>query len=266
MLRVKISVATRVFALEIRRALQAAWQLGVHGVQFDLRHELVPAAYGDTARRQLLHFLNERGLQISSGYFPLRSPLAAPERLEERVAALQNAIEFAAQLKIRTLTLRAGRIPAADNAEQRETLQSILGELAHLGNQQGITLCLIPCGDSPEEMRQLIDSVKTGPVTVDADLGGWVMHHQSIPRNLREMHDLIGHFEIRDAIRDVDGHGQEVCFGQGEVDWDEVAGLIEEIGYAGWLNVDRQAGVHRTGDAAVAVEELKSRGLGITDR
>ncbi|WP_437223912.1 sugar phosphate isomerase/epimerase family protein [Planctomicrobium sp. SH661] len=258
MFRAKISVAMRAFSSDLRRALQTVMQIGAQGVQFDLRNDVTPAQYGDTARRQLLHYLNERGLQIASGHFPLRSPLAATERMGERIKALNDAIEFASKLKIRTLTLRAGRIPSEEDQESVKTLQGVLSELAGHGNRVGVTLSLIPCGDTAAEMRQLVDSVKTGPVTVDADLGAWVLNRQPIVAQLRELHDLIGHFEIRDAIRDYDGRGKEVPVGRGEVDWDEVAALIEEMGYNGWLNVDRQEGSDQAGDIERAVKYLKN--------
>lgn len=229
----------------------------VHGVQINLWDEVRPAEYGETARRQLLHYLKERELQLASAHFPLRNPLTARERLDERQAALREAIEFCGKLRIRTLTLRAGRIPARDDAEAYGLLQQLLSDLATSGNLHGVQLCLIPCGDTAADLRQLVESIQTGPVAVDADLGVWAMNGQPVTAQLRELHPLIGHFEIRDGIADVDGHGREVALGRGEIDWDEVAALIGEMEYAGWLNVDRQEGQDRPGDAVRAAAYLR---------
>src|SRR5690606_27636599 len=111
--------------------------------------------------------------------------------------------------------------------------------------------------------RTLIDSVKTGPVRVDADPAVWVLNRQSHVTQLRELHDIIGHFEIRDAIHGIDGRGEEVPVGQGAIDWDELLALIGEMEYSGWLNVDRQAGPDRAGDIAAGVKFLKKRLPGI---
>lgn len=83
------------------------------------------------------------------------------------------------------------------------------------------------------------------------------MNGQSVTKQLRELHPHIGHFEIRDGIADVDGHGREVALGRGEIDWDEAVALIGEMEYAGWLNVDRQEGQDRAGDALRAVAYLR---------
>lgn len=253
----RISIAIKTLEMGIRPAIDAAAQLGIQGIQVDLRTDLLTDDYGETARRQLLHLLHERQLQIASGHFPLRNSLASPDHLGPRMAALQAAIQFAGKLKIRYLTLRAGRIPNPEDAEAWSTLHSLLSELAAAGNRYGVALCLIPCGETPSEMRKLIGSIPTGAVLVDADLGAWVMNRQPIVAQLRELHDLIGHVEIRDAIRDADGRGREVAIGQGEIDWNEVMALMEEMGYSGWMNIDRQGGTDRQAELARSVKFLK---------
>lgn len=257
MFRAKISIATRALLLDVKPAIHQAMLMGVQGVQFDLRNELLPRDYGETARRQLLYELSERNLQAASGHFPLRSPLIAPERMDERLAAICAAMEFAAQLKIRLLTLQIGRLPPEEDAESRAVILAVLSELAAHGNHQGVVLALLPCGESTENLGQLVSEVKTGPVTVDADLAGWVLNGQPPAQQLRALHALIGHVEVRDAVRGTGGIGREVPVGRGEIDWDEVAALLSEMEYAGWLNVDRTAGNDRAGDVGRAVQYLR---------
>lgn len=262
MRQAKISIALNGLKMGLRPAIDAAAQLGVQGIQVDLRTDFLSENYGETARRELLHLLSERNLRIASGHFPLRNPLAASEHLGPRLAALEAAIQFAGKLKVRSLTLRAGQIPSQKDTEARSTFLSILNELAGSGNRYGVALCLIPCGESAAELRELISSIQTGPVLVDADLGAWVMNRQQVGIQLRELHDVIGHVEIRDAVRDADGRGREVAVGQGEIDWDEVTALLEEMAYSGWVNVDRREGTDPRGDIIRAVGFLKKRWLG----
>jgi len=259
MFRARISLSLAALNLELRQAIETLAKWGVPGVQVDLRTELTADRFGETARRQFFHLLNERNLTLASGHFPLRNPIAAPEHLGLRLEALKSAIQFAGKLKIRRLTLRAGRIPSEEDVEGISNVHSVLSELAGAGNHHGVILCLIPCGETATELRQFIQSIQTGPVLVDADLGAWVLNRQSVPAQLRELHDLIGHVEIRDAIRDADGQGREVPVGQGEIDWEETVALLSEMGYPGWLNIDRQAGTDRRGDLSRSVDFLKKR-------
>jgi len=254
----KISVATYEFAQPIRQVLKTAMEMRAEGVQLELRNQVRPADYGETARRQLLNSINECNLKPASAHFALRSPVFEQERLEERLAAIRKAMEFASQLRIRTLTLRIGRLPDRESKQYQETVLPVLQDLASYGNLHGVTLCIIPAGDSPETLLSLIDQIKTGPLMIDADLGGWVLSGRNPQEQLRALSSVISHVEIRDAVRDVDGIGQEVPVGRGEIDWDEIAALLAEMEYKGWLNVRRSMGEDKVGDSSRAIRYLKN--------
>jgi sugar phosphate isomerase/epimerase len=258
MFRAKISVPTLALGSNLKRSLHAAMELGADGVQFDLYHELSVREFGPTARRQLLHALHERDMQPASAHVPLRSPLIDAEKLDARIAAIAEAIEFASHLKIRVLTLRIGRIPAEESPEYEKLLLPAVTDLAAAGNRHGVVPCLIPCGDSAESLRSLIGRVRTGPLAVEADLGGWILSRQSPVSELRELHDFIQHVQIRDAVRDLDGLGKEVPVGRGEIDWDEIAALLNEMDYAGWMNVTRTGGNDPTGDIGRAIQYMRN--------
>ena len=256
--RVKISVATYEFGQDLRQSLHTAMNMQANGVQFDLRNQLRPSDYGETARRQLKNYLSERNLLPASACFPLRGPLFEQERLEERLAAIRGAIEFASKLRLRTLTLRIGRLPEIDSKEFQNLVFPVVQDLATHGNLHGVTICVIPSGDSSEKLSKLLDLVKTGPLAIDADLAGWVLSGRNTVAELRAFNAVIGHVEIRDGVRDVDGIGQEVPVGRGEIDWDEVAALLFEMNYQGWLNVKRTTGEDKIGDSSRAIQYLRN--------
>lgn len=256
--KLKLSVTTSDFPMDLRGSLHQAMILGAQGVQLDLRNELNVRDYGETARRQLLHYLAERNLEAASAVFPLRSPLADPDHLDERTQAVKQALVFAGQLKIRRLCLRIGRLPVADDVQALAQLRDIFSELANCGDREGVTLCLKPAGDPPGPLREFLESIRTAWVAVDADLGGWILNRQSPTQMLRELNDRIHHVEVRDAVRNVDGLGKEVPVGRGEVDWEEAAALLSEMDYRGWLNVTRSEGNDRTGDIDRATQYLRN--------
>lgn len=255
-MRIKISVPTIILNTDIRKAIHAAMQVGAQGVQFDLRTEVVAANYGDSARKQLLHHLVERNLELASGHFPLRGPLTEKDRLDQRLSALSSAITLASQLKIRRLTVRPGSIPPVGN-EERETLVQIVGELVAQADKLGVVLCLLPNGDSAEELVQFVSEVSTGLVMIDADPADWVLNGLSYVSELRGIFGHIGHFEGRDAARGATGGGREVPVGRGEIRWEEVAALLTEMGYTGWINVQRTIGSDRVSDVASGVDVFR---------
>lgn len=255
MFDLRIAVATASFRQPIRNAIDSAAQCGARGVQLDARHELKPGELGETGRRQLLHELRERELAVASLTFPLRRALIDPERIDERIAALQKAMELASQLKSRVLTCTVGRIPPDADPGWRQLL-AVLNDVAQYGNHIGVTLAITPAGDDPDRLLALIDGVTQGPVGIDFDPAGCVLSRQDAGATLRALHATVSHIQVRDAIGDVDGVGREMAVGRGEVDWETILALVDEMNYRGWLTVRRTAGEDPLGDCGRAIAYL----------
>src|SRR5262245_42740465 len=258
----RIAVATSLFRLPIRRAIPTAAECGAQGVQFDARTEVKPEDYGETARRQLLHELSERSLSVASLTFPLRRPLHDAEHLDLRVAAIRQAMQFAAQLRAKVLTVRAGRLPESADAPDLQKLRDVLRDLARFGNHVGVALSLTHAGDSPAPLVSLLQEIKDGPLGVDFDPAACVLARRNPSADLREAHSVVTHLQVRYAIRDFDGAGLEVPVGRGEVDWPEILALVGEMRYTGWLTVRRTAGDDILGDTARAVQFIQNVALG----
>ncbi|TWT57421.1 Xylose isomerase-like TIM barrel [Thalassoglobus neptunius] len=254
----RISVATYEFGQDLRTSLHSAMQMRAQGVQFDLRTQVRAQDYGDTARRQLQNYLSERNLVAASAYFPLRASLFEVERLEERLNAVRAAMTFASKLRIRQMTLRIGRLPEADSKAYTDFVLPIMSDLAEHGNRDGVTICIIPSGDSSESLSQLLSNVKTGPLSIDGDIGGWILSRRNPQQQLRDLYQFIGQVDIRDAVSDVDGTGQEVPVGRGEAEWDEIAAILFEMEFAGWMNVRRTSGNDKIGDSNRAIQYLQN--------
>jgi sugar phosphate isomerase/epimerase len=257
MLPLKFAAAARCFPGDLKQSLQAIARVGVRGVQFDARSELKPSEFSETGRRQLLHHLDELGLKVASLNFPVRRGLADPQELEARVAAVKRAMEFSAQLQARVVTLRAGRIPDDPESKPYILLRDVLNDLCRHGNHVGTTLAITPTSDSALALRRLFSDVREGPIGVHFDPAVFVMSGQSVADSMRALHDVLVQVQVRDAIRDVDGGGQEVPVGRGEVDWEEFLALVAEASYRGWLVVDRTRGEDQSGDVARAVQYLQ---------
>lgn len=254
----RLAIATNCLKLPLRESLRAAANLGAKGVQFDARQEIKPGELTETGRRQLLHGLDELGLSIGSLAFPMRRSFYDEEQLDGRVTAAKRALDHAWQLRARVVTARIGKIPADKESKPYRLLFDVLSDLARYGNQVGATLAITPSHDSPEALRDLIVSIKTGPLGIDFDPAVFVMSGHNPAEAFRLLHSYVVHFTARDAIRDIDAGGLETALGRGEVEWIELLPLLDEVGYSGWVTVNRTQGDDRAGDAARAIQYLKN--------
>src|SRR5690606_22889951 len=222
MLRLRLAIATVRLKGSLRETIRLAEQTGASGLQFDARQQLKPGDFSQTARRQLLHNLAERNLQVASLTFALRRPLHDQEQLDARLDAIKQAMQFAWDLKSRVLVCRIGRIVEDADAPEAVRQREVLQDLARHGNRVGVTLAVTPSGGSPEMLRSVLESIDAGPLGIDFDPAERIMSHQPPVPSLQVLHDRVAHVTIRDALRDADGAGREMVVGRGEVAWEEV--------------------------------------------
>jgi sugar phosphate isomerase/epimerase len=253
----KFAVAAHCFPGPLKQSTSRIARTGARGVQYDSRNELKPSEFSETGRRQLLHMLDEVGLSIASLSFPTRRSLYDPQELEARVAAIKRVMEFSALVRAGVVTLRAGRIPDEPDSNAYLLLREVLNDLCRYGNRVGAMLALTPTSDSAAALRRIVTDVHEGPIGIHFDPAVFVMSGQSAGESMRALHELLVQIQVRDAIRDIDGSGQEVPVGRGEVEWEEFLALVEETHYRGWLTVDRTRGDDPAGDVIRAIEYLK---------
>ena len=256
-MHVRLAVATAPFQLPVRQAIDLAGRIGVEGIQLDARSELKPAEMGETARKQLRHYLSERSLTLGSLACSLNRPLYEREKLDLRIERVREAMVLASQLKVPTLVLRAGQIPVDAESADRERLVGVLRDLAAFGNHLGVVPAITPSDDAVETLQTLAKEISTGPIGIDFDPAGFVMARRKPIDALRELHDVVQHVQIRDGRRDVDGVGIETVVGQGDVPWLELIATTAEMNYRGWLTIRRTLGEDRPGDCARAAKFLR---------
>ena len=252
------AVACRCLPPPIRQSIRAAVEIGATGIQFDVRNELRPADLSDSGRRQLRHDLEIEGLTISSLSFPTRRSLYDPDQLEARIAGLKQTLEFAYQLRVPIVVARVGAIPQEKDSPEFKSLIEVLNEVARHANRVGATLAITPTRDSAADLKDLIDRVKDGLVGVNFDPAVFAMCGRDAVAAFRELHKHVLHITARDGVRDIDGSGQEVALGRGDVDWPELLALLTEADYRGWLTVDRSHSDDITRDAERALAYLQN--------
>jgi len=254
----KVAATARCLEAPLKQLPLAAVEVGVQGIQFDTRRELKPAEFSKTGCRHFLHTLNEPGLSVASLVFPTRRSFYDLDALDGRLEAVRATMQFAAQLRTDVVVVRPGRIPEDSTSDEYDLLRNALNDLARCGNRVGIVPTIMPVSDTPKALGNLLSLIDEGPVGISFDPAAWILSGQDPMEALRTLHGYVTHVQVRDALGDIAGGGQEVPVGRGEVPWDNLLALLEEAGYRGWLTVDRTQGGDKRTDAAHAVEYLRN--------
>ena len=251
-----IAIATRPLGLPIRQALDAIAGSGCQGVQLELQQEVREQELGETGRRQLMHYLEERNLKVGPATFALRRSLLEPTGLDGRIDAIRRAMSFAWKLGANVLTMTLGELPA-DSTPAAETARQVLEDLAAHANQVGVVPTLIVGNASAARLAEVLKSITVGPIALDVDPASLTVGRQSPTDWMRELHPYLQHVQLRDAVREPGGIGREVAINDGEVDWPEFAAALQEIDYRHWLTVIRSSGTSPLDDALIGLKFIR---------
>ncbi len=205
-------------------------------------------------------------------------PPGNPERIEKT----RRIMEASRIFNTHVLTTHIGVVPSDRNsklyAEVVETLQTV-GALAA---DNGMVLAIETGPESPEQLNQFLLDVDHKNIGVNMDPANLVMVQNADPAAaVRLLGKYIVHTHAKDGIhfQDCDpkrvydafaegGFDQlvaetgelfrEVELGKGQVDWNEYLKALREVGYDGFLTIEREVGSHPEKDIADAVRFLKS--------
>jgi sugar phosphate isomerase/epimerase len=257
---VKIGVCLESLGLPLRRALAEAQRLGVTGVQVDAAGDLTPNRLTQTGRREFRNLLRAHNLELTALNCPLRRGLDVAENQEGRIDHVKNVMTLAFDLGPRVAVVQAGRAPAPDAPDESRgrLLTEALQALGGHGDRTGTTLALETGLESGDALRAYLQTFDTGGLGVNYDPANLLINGFDPFASARSLSDRIVHAHARDASRARANRAvQEVPLGHGDIDWLMLISVFEEIGYRGWLVVERETGTARAQDVAAGVAFLR---------
>ena len=250
----KIGICLYSLGLPLRRGLEEARRLGVGGVEVEAVGDLAPANLSQTGRREFRHLLKSHGLELTALACPLRHGLDTPANLQPRIEAIQNVLSLSYDLGPRIVIIQAGKIPDKDDDPAADLVRESLQALGQFGDRVGATLALDTGMEPAERLRTFLEGIDAGSLAANFDPGNLLLGGFDVFASARALHERIAHVHARDARRT---SRAEVALGHGDIDWLALLGLLEEIGYRGWLTLVRDTGQTRLADIAAGVDFLR---------
>ncbi|MGC9317874.1 MAG: sugar phosphate isomerase/epimerase family protein [Armatimonadota bacterium] len=194
---------------------------GIHGMM----------AFEERGREELLRLGEEHGLAISSlslATWREANCLTTDEAEWERgVQHLVEAIAAATELGCAGILLpHFGPMePSLDDARLEPDLRGIREAVQRAGDTR-IVIC-VECTVDLETMQGIVETAGHPQVGIYFDIGNLRNTGHDPAAMIRELGEGVKMIHIKEA-------GAELV-GEGDVDWDEVAAAVREIGYDGWL-------------------------------
>lgn len=235
-----------------------AASIGAEAVEIDARSELDMRDLSDTAIRHICKLLQDQGLAVSALTFQTRRGYNVYADLDRRVEATKRTMDLAYRLGAKVVVNRLGRVPEDSSHPDFEMLRDILTNIGEHGQRVGVSLAGRTGTEDGRTMAQLLEQLPPGCGAVDFDPASLIMNGFSSSEAAQALAPFIGHMHIKDGMRDIaSGRGEEVAFGSGVVDFDEIFGLLEQQQYSGYFTVDREFSRNPQLEIAETIEQLK---------
>ena len=250
----KIGIRLESLGLPLRHALQVAQRLGVRGVQADAAGELSPHTLSQTGRSAFHHLLGSHNLELTALGCPLRRGLDSPADQQQRIDHIQAVLGLSLDLGARIAIVQAGRAPEKPDDPRAGLLTEALRVLGRHGDRIGAVLALETGLESGAVLGAFLNRFDTGGLGVNLNPANLLMGGFDPYESARALRGRVVHSNAKDAhASGASRTAQEVPLGQGDVDWAQYLGVLEEVAYHGWLIVEREGGDTRVADVAAGV-------------
>ena len=199
----------------------------------------------------------------------------------ERVEKTKRIIDLAVEFGAKAVTTHIGVIPSDKTEPRYGVMLNALTAAGLYAKEKGVTLAI---ETGPEFAKTLLAFLKDtkGGVGVNLDPANFVMVTGQDPVQAVELlKDYIVHTHAKDGVKISDDmtptevyHAfavggvdalnacegfKELPLGQGDVQWDEYLKALKEIGYDGFLTIERECGENQREDITSAVRFLNER-------
>jgi len=242
-----------------KKALLTAARLGANGVELDARNRVFSEDFSRSALRHLRKMLDDLSLRVCAVSFPSDRGYGTPDGLDSRMAAAMRAQRLAYELRSPVVVSQVGKVPADSGAQEWDVLVDSLTELGRYGTHVGARLAAETGAEPPADLKRLIEAVAEHAVAVDLNPGKLIANGYSPREAVEQLGAHVAHVHASDGLRDpARGEALEVTVGQGDAEFPELLGVLENFQYRGFVTVERRASHDPERDVKMAVEYLKN--------
>ena len=275
----KLGVITDCFKSNLNESIELAKKLGFSGIQiYATTGEFSPQVLTEEKKQEIKNKLNECGLEISAlcgdmGGYGFQKEEDNPTRIEKT----KRIIDLAEEFDTKVITTHIGVIPS-DKAEPRyKVMLDALTECGIYAKKKGITLAIETGPESAATLLQFLKDTKGG-VGVNLDPANFVMVTDQDPVEAVEMlAEYIVHTHAKDGVMlkktdpkiiydhfatggiealNVADYFKETPLGEGNVDFPAYINALKNIGFNGYLTVERETGSNPVADIELAYNML----------
>ncbi len=258
----KIGVIPESFRVERFASLEKAASIGAKGVQVYATHDDF-CAENLTAdqKKAFLTRLQDLGLVVSALCGDFGKGFTDPELNKIYVERSKRVLDLALEFGTDVVTTHIGRVPDDDASDTYKIMQEACGELAAYADSLKAHFAVETGPEKAVVLKAFLDSLGSTGVAVNLDPANLTMCvGDDAVQAVYTLKDYIVHTHAKDGVMIVGEENrpwQELPLGQGDVDWPNYLKALNDIGYKGFLTIERECGEDPEADIRMAADFLR---------
>lgn len=276
----KIGVIADMFQKPIDECLRLSAEVGASAVQlYATDGELAPENMTTEKLKKIKQMLADYNLIVSAvcgdlGGYGFTRAEDNPVKIERSKRIVDLALELGANI----ITTHIGVVPEDQSCERFDIMQRACNELANYAYGCNAKFAVETGPEKATTLKAFLDTLDTKGVAVNLDPANFVMVTGEDPaKAVYTLKDYIVHTHAKDGIMiqqtdpqiiydffaeggigdlRLDEYFKEVPLGQGSVDFNAYLAALQDIGYNGYLTIERETGPDPYKDIKDAVQFL----------
>lgn len=278
----KIGVMVDSFKLPMEEGIKKAKELGADGIQiYAVSGRMDPDNIDKKQRKELLDYIKSNGLVVSAlcgdlGGHGFKIKDDNPYKIEKS----KKIVDLALDLEANVITTHIGVIPEDQNNPTYKILQDACTELGRYAESVGAHFAIETGPEKTQTLGRFLNSLHTKGVGVNYDPANLVMVTGDDPvQGVDNVKNYIVHTHAKDGIMlkktdteiiynyfaeggiedfHLGDYFFETPLGKGNVDFPGYLKALKQIGYDGFLTIEREVGDLPEKDIKEAVDFLKN--------
>lgn len=261
-------------------AIVKAAKLGAKGIQmYSTSGVNAPENLSKERRKDLLKRVKDNGLVFSAICGDLGKGFTDPQLIPSLIEKSKVIMELAKELECDVVTTHIGVVPQDPNHPRYKIMQDACGELCRYADSMGSHFAIETGPETSLTLKNFLDSLGSNGVAVNLDpanlamvtgddpvgavynLKDYIVHtHAKDGNKLRESNPEFIYQTVHPIPENYFGvqYFEEVPLGTGSVDFEKYLAALDDIGYTGFLTIEREVGENPENDIKTAVDYLNS--------
>lgn len=228
-----------------KSAIEAISKTGIDGIQLYMVRDLSPENLVGDKKTEFIKLVEGSGLTVSALCGDAKKNFADKEQAADIIEHLKRVLYLSKEFKTNIVTTHIGTIPEDEGCESYKIMQETCGKIARFAEDIGAYLAIETGPETALVLKNFMDSLNSRGIAANLDPANFVMVTGDDPvEAVYTLKDYIVHTHAKDGKKLVnqDKPYDEFPFGKGDVDFPKYLNALDEIGYTGYLTIEREYG------------------------